>query len=749
MELLESDTLWDPLLALQKFPRYDSEYSASGRSDSPSPTHVSPTFSPSYEPRTPVDCVGVLPLILPPATMCLSRSSAARGEEQEGHLLADGGTRTSLGTIEEVEKETANGTVDTNGGSAGTSDAVNIGQNTEIERQMQKLDSSLHDSHRMPPVPEPSTYIFSPAFSTTGRKHTLLQRLFHRHDALEVPDEIVVGRTSSSGDFLTFNHHGLPKREGDMLCKDDVDTTRKEDSDDGDKDKEKEHEKEKEKDKEEVQEFIHLLHYPGSIHSDHVLPPPPQRTPSKAEQLIGKLFHLKSSMDEDRDKERGRGRDRNRESNPTSPQDQNGFFLPVSVDEKDIITKSSSTSPPQDRTISRGNSFTRARRSNSSSSRTAAPVGDDASSTTPGGLFKDLISTRHRRATSATSPQRGNVSDLSDNEAPNPTSGGATPTRQSSIKLSRSQSDASMAEKYGRVARNEVLGKGANATVRLAHKTTDSPNQSQPAEVLYAVKEFRKRRKDETQREYIKKVIAEFCISSNMHHENVIQTVDLIQDERDRWCEVMEYMPGGDLYTLLSSGTLTDPDEIHCFFKQLMNGVAYLHSVGVAHRDLKPENLLLDGDLRVLKITDFGVSEVFRTCFEKNPRKATGVHGSEPYIAPEEWSSVLYDSSKADIWACGIIFYTLLHTSIPWRVAKPPDPHFCKYQAFLKGRNRPNHGYPPFDRTAPGPRTALYRMLDPDPNERWAVNDVLEDEWFKGVEACKEGVPKHRHGAKD
>lgn len=91
-----------------------------------------------------------------------------------------------------------------------------------------------------------------------------------------------------------------------------------------------------------------------------------------------------------------------------------------------------------------------------------------------------------------------------------------------------------------------------------------------------------------------------------MRHENVIQTVDLIQDERERWCEVMEYMPGGDLYTLLASGSLNEPDEIACLFKQLMNGVAYLHSVGVAHRDLKPENLLLDAEARILKITDFG-----------------------------------------------------------------------------------------------------------------------------------------------
>lgn len=47
------------------------------------------------------------------------------------------------------------------------------------------------------------------------------------------------------------------------------------------------------------------------------------------------------------------------------------------------------------------------------------------------------------------------------------------------------------------------------------------------------------------------------------------------------------------------------------FFNQLLSGVKYLHSKGVAHRDLKPENLLLD-DYDNLKISDFGMATMFR-----------------------------------------------------------------------------------------------------------------------------------------
>ncbi|KAG0221800.1 serine/threonine-protein kinase HAL4/sat4, partial [Actinomortierella wolfii] len=173
------------------------------------------------------------------------------------------------------------------------------------------------------------------------------------------------------------------------------------------------------------------------------------------------------------------------------------------------------------------------------------------------------------------------------------------------------KADCSLLKKYGMCDKGNI-GVGATAVVRLAHKlSNDDP------EKLFAVKEFRKRRKNETEKEYVKKLTSEFCISSTLHHENVVETVDLVQDEQQHWCEVMEYCCGGDLYNIIKAGHMTRV-EIDCCFKQMINGVAYLHSMGVAHRDIKPENLLMDGNGR-LKITDFGVSDVFRMCWENKP----------------------------------------------------------------------------------------------------------------------------------
>ncbi|KAF9115938.1 serine/threonine-protein kinase HAL4/sat4 [Mortierella sp. AM989] len=310
--------------------------------------------------------------------------------------------------------------------------------------------------------------------------------------------------------------------------------------------------------------------------------------------------------------------------------------------------------------------------------------------------------------------------------------------RASSFGSERSDSkkaDCTLFKKYGLCDKGNI-GQGATAVVRLAHKLSDEDD----SEKLFAVKEFRKRRKDETEKEYVKKLTSEFCISSTLHHENIVETVDLVQDEHHHWCEVMEYCCGGDLYNSIKQGHMSRV-EIDCCFKQLIHGVAYLHSMGVAHRDIKPENLLLDGHGR-LKITDFGVSDVFRMCWEKSPHLSKGLCGSEPYIAPEEFKKKEYDARRVDIWACGIVYYCMIYQGIPFRAATAQDPN---YQHFLD--TCAVNSYEPLEKLPFGARNLMKKILDPNPETRITIEGVLEDEWFKSIETCIHGENQdpHRH----
>ncbi|ODM22247.1 hypothetical protein SI65_03093 [Aspergillus cristatus] len=310
---------------------------------------------------------------------------------------------------------------------------------------------------------------------------------------------------------------------------------------------------------------------------------------------------------------------------------------------------------------------------------------------------------------------------------------------------------ASLVDKYGKC--QEIVGRGAFGIVRISHKVDPKDHKM---EQLYAVKEFR-RRPQETAKKYQKRLTSEFCISSSLRHPNVIHTLDLLQDAKGDYCEVMEYCAGGDLYTLVLAAGKLEVAEADCLFKQLMRGVEYMHEMGVAHRDLKPENLLLTTH-GALKITDFGNGECFRMAWEEEAHMTAGLCGSAPYIAPEEYIEKEFDPRAVDIWATGVIYMAMRTGRHLWRVARKDEDEF--YQRYLEGRKHED-GYAPIEtlhRVRPGNsitsrdekstkltryqarcRNVIYSILDPNPTRRINASQVLKSEWLREIKLCKAG----------
>jgi protein-serine/threonine kinase len=304
------------------------------------------------------------------------------------------------------------------------------------------------------------------------------------------------------------------------------------------------------------------------------------------------------------------------------------------------------------------------------------------------------------------------------------------------------------------------LGKGA------ASKVTLMARKGCPTE-LYAVKEFRGKSHRESKEEYDKKIKSEFSIAKSLHHPNIVETVRLCTDS-SRWNHVMEYCSEGDLFTLVQKGHLKGEDkkkDRQCLFKQLVQGVSYLHANGIAHRDLKLENLLITKDSK-LKITDFGVSEVFcgthpglreaggqcgqnmgeiRLC-------SPGMCGSEPYVAPEVLQKKeSYDPRALDVWSSAIIMIYMCFGGAIWNKAEAGNPHFDKLvrgwakwyekhpeeDACITDTDYPNCYALDVGVNPPALRRVLLQMLNPDPAKRISIHEVLNNRWMKGVECCQ------------
>jgi protein-serine/threonine kinase len=245
---------------------------------------------------------------------------------------------------------------------------------------------------------------------------------------------------------------------------------------------------------------------------------------------------------------------------------------------------------------------------------------------------------------------------------------------------------------------------------------------------LFAMKLFREKLENETERDFFKKVSKEFCISSNLYHPNVVKTYELFENEEHRWCQVMEFCSGGDLLEVIKHGTMKER-EVGCCFKQICSGLNYLHSIGVAHRDLKPENILIN-DGGELKIIDFGLAEVVIGKNGESNKLVERLCGSGPYIAPEAYFGSPYNGKAADIWALGIILYAMVFKGIPWMTATIVD---SNYVFFTEDPNK----FPPMSRLGDTSQKDLFlKLLQIESEERLTIEDIEKNSWFNGIEVC-------------
>ena len=211
------------------------------------------------------------------------------------------------------------------------------------------------------------------------------------------------------------------------------------------------------------------------------------------------------------------------------------------------------------------------------------------------------------------------------------------------------------------------------------------------------------------------KLRSEIKIHKSCHHSHVVAFEHDFEDSEYVYIllELCENQTLNEIHHRRK--TLTEL-EVQCYMIQLIKALKYLHSHRIIHRDLKLGNLFLN-DKMELKVGDFGLA----TKLDYDGERKKTICGTPNYIAPEVISS-LGHSFEVDIWAIGIIIYTLL-------IGKPPFETRDVKITYDKIKKAEFY-FPQNSKISNSAKNLIKKILVVDPNQRPSLNEILFDEFF-------------------
>ncbi|MBW1936541.1 MAG: protein kinase [Deltaproteobacteria bacterium] len=157
----------------------------------------------------------------------------------------------------------------------------------------------------------------------------------------------------------------------------------------------------------------------------------------------------------------------------------------------------------------------------------------------------------------------------------------------------------------------------------------------------------------------------ELKLARKVAHRNVCRMYDLDEEKGTHYI-TMEYVPGEDLKSFLRRAGPINAGKAISIGKQVCEGLAEAHRLGVVHRDLKPQNIMIDreGNARIM---DFGIARSLKT------RGITGVGvmiGTPEYMSPEQAEGKEVDK-RSDIYSLGVILYEMVTGRLPFKGVTP------------------------------------------------------------------------------
>lgn len=189
-----------------------------------------------------------------------------------------------------------------------------------------------------------------------------------------------------------------------------------------------------------------------------------------------------------------------------------------------------------------------------------------------------------------------------------------------------------------------------------------------PTKTPVAVKVYPKSTLTRTREASIKN---EINILVNLDHPNIVKFIDCFSNKEHIFI-VMELLEGENLYKSFKKGLadfavdFSRPEARQRFagvvMTQLSSALLYLHERFINHRDVKLDNIAFDSKTAQIKLIDFGFSKVV------SPYVPERLYcGTPSYMAPEALRKEECNTLSVDIWAAGVVYYTLLFGKFPFR----------------------------------------------------------------------------------
>jgi serine/threonine-protein kinase len=191
---------------------------------------------------------------------------------------------------------------------------------------------------------------------------------------------------------------------------------------------------------------------------------------------------------------------------------------------------------------------------------------------------------------------------------------------------------------------------------------------------------------------------------------------DLSEEEKTPFI-TMEFVPGENLKSLIKRIGQLSKTKTLSIAKQVCEGLAEAHRLGVVHRDLKPQNIMVDNEGNA-RIMDFGIARSIRT---KSITETGMIIGTPEYMSPEQVEGVGVDH-QSDLYSLGVIMFEMLTGRVPFQGDTP-------LSVILKHKTDQPPDPRKFDDQIPVAISRLIlKCLEKDKNKRYPTAEALLDD---------------------